>query len=209
MEKSGGAWGPGLVAAVAAEVRRYRQLRQLSVKELADRCAKLGWPIKRSVLSNLELSYRETVTVPEILILAAALNVAPVLLLFPVGRQEQVEYLPDSAVSPWDAAKWFSGQSDRPDATPLDNDERVYRLPVQAYADHEHNLNRLSVVQARAKDLRQRARNDVADPDAVDFAEELVEQYEQSLTRLRQEMRDQGLRAPESTPGSTRATRAR
>ena len=57
----------------------------MSVQKLADVTDELGMPIPRSVLANLESGRRETVTVAEVLVLAAALDVAPIDLICPSG----------------------------------------------------------------------------------------------------------------------------
>jgi transcriptional regulator with XRE-family HTH domain len=95
---------------IAGEVRRYRQERHMSGQQLADRCAELGMPIARAVLANLESGRRDSVSMAEILVLARALRVPPVLLVFPLGREETMEVLPDQWVTPWDALRWFSGE---------------------------------------------------------------------------------------------------
>ena len=72
----------------------------MSVQKLADRTAELGMPIPRSVLANLESGRRDTVSVAEVLVLAAALDVAPVELICPVGFDKQMGMLPGRAVDP-------------------------------------------------------------------------------------------------------------
>ena len=64
------------------------------MQQLADRTAELGMPIPRSVLANLESGRRDTVSVAEVLVLAAALDVAPIELICPVGFDKQTEMLP-------------------------------------------------------------------------------------------------------------------
>src|SRR6267378_320164 len=101
---------PGRVAlAVATEVRRYREDRKMSAKQLSDRCGQLGMDIPRAVLANLENGRRSTVTVAELLVLAQALEVPPLLLVVPLARQESVEILPGLNTPTWDAAKWLRG----------------------------------------------------------------------------------------------------
>lgn len=102
-------WSTELALSVAAEVRRHRQAQGLSAQQLADRCAELGMPIQRSVIANMESGRRTTVTVAEVLVLAAALQVPPALLLLSVGHSEKVEILPRQFVDPLDAADWFVG----------------------------------------------------------------------------------------------------
>ena len=98
---------------IAREVRRYRegqgQRPRMSAQQLADRTEELGMPIPRSVLANLESGRRETVSVAEVLVLAAALNVAPVELICPVGFDKETEMLPGRAMDQLAARRWFTG----------------------------------------------------------------------------------------------------
>ncbi len=97
---------------VAREVRRYREAQRpkMSGRQLADRTAELGMPIPRSVLANLESGRRETVSVAEVLVLAAALNVSPVELMCPVGFDKRAEMLPGRTTDPREAVRWFTGE---------------------------------------------------------------------------------------------------
>ncbi|MFG3287216.1 hypothetical protein ACGF3G_00130 [Streptomyces sp. NPDC048179] len=104
-------WSERLALAVAQEVRRHRQRRAMSAQQLSDRCAELGMPIQRSVLANMESGRRSTVTVAEVLVLAAALDVAPAQLVFPVGFEETCEALPERTFEPIDALDWFAGNA--------------------------------------------------------------------------------------------------
>lgn len=101
-------WSTRLALSVAGEVRRHRQAQGLSAQQLADRCTEVGMPIQRSVLANLESGRRTTITISEVLVLAAALRVPPGLLVFPVGQQESVEMLPNKTESPLAAVDWFA-----------------------------------------------------------------------------------------------------
>ncbi len=82
----------------------------MSVQRLADRTAEFGMPIPRSVLANLESGRRGTVSVAEVLALAAALDVSPVELMCPVGFDEQAEMLPGRTADPREALRWFTGE---------------------------------------------------------------------------------------------------
>jgi transcriptional regulator with XRE-family HTH domain len=131
---------------IAGEVRRYRQEHQMSAQQLADRCAELGMPIARSVLANLESGRRDSVSVAEILVLARALRVPPVLLVFPLGREESIEVLPDQRVATWDALRWFSGERWREIyggelASVLGMPERQ---EIELFRDHEFAINQWS-----------------------------------------------------------------
>jgi hypothetical protein len=104
-------WSAGVAQLVAREVRRHRRMRRprMSMQQLADRTAELGVPIPQSVLANLESGRRETVSVAEVLVLAAALDVAPIDLICPVGFDKQIEMLPGRAMDPLPARRWFTG----------------------------------------------------------------------------------------------------
>jgi transcriptional regulator with XRE-family HTH domain len=83
----------------------------MSAQALADRCAELGHPLDRSVIAKLEKGYRATVTLADLLALAAALEVSPLLLLLPFGEAEDaVEALPGRTVNPAEAYEWITGQ---------------------------------------------------------------------------------------------------
>lgn len=103
-------WPGRLTQVVADQVRRYRVARKLSAQALSDRCAALGMEIPRPVLANLENGRRPTVSVAELLVLAAALDVPPVVLVVPLGNRPNVEILPGRELDTWDAALWISGE---------------------------------------------------------------------------------------------------
>jgi transcriptional regulator with XRE-family HTH domain len=83
--------------AVAARVRAARKSTGLTVPELAERCAKAGYPeLTRQAIYNIESRraraggprVHRPVTVDELIALARALSVAPVNLLVPLGDAE-------------------------------------------------------------------------------------------------------------------------
>ena len=102
-------WQAGLTKSVATQVRRWRLHRGLSAQQLSDRCGELGHPIPRPVLSNIENGRREAVTLAELLILSASLDV-PVLMLFaPLAAEESIEILPGRKAPFWQVVQWFMG----------------------------------------------------------------------------------------------------
>lgn len=190
-------WPERLVEVIAGEVKRHRQRRGLSAQQLADACARLGLPIQRSVLANLESGRRANLSVPELLVLAAALNVAPVLLVFPVGSQELSEFRPGMKVDTWRAAQWFGGQGEDPTPTTNASRERVYRLPMRLYADHEKAIRRLAGARANVATLGIRARTENGDiAETLRLAEDTLSQTEAILKDVRQYMHDQGITPP-------------
>ncbi|RAJ61707.1 helix-turn-helix protein [Streptomyces sp. Amel2xB2] len=116
-------WAERLAAVIAGEVFRYRRNRSMSAQALSDRTTELGMTIPRAVISNLENGRRTSVSVAELLVLAAALDVPPAALVFPVGYAESTEALPGAMTPPFEAVRWFAGEehSTTPTTT-ADND---------------------------------------------------------------------------------------
>jgi transcriptional regulator with XRE-family HTH domain len=103
-------WQERVARIAGREILRHRSRRKLSAPQLADRTAALGMPVTRSVLADLESGTRDTVTVAEVLVIAAALGVAPTELICPVGFDEQIELLPGRTMDPLQAWKWIYGE---------------------------------------------------------------------------------------------------
>jgi transcriptional regulator with XRE-family HTH domain len=92
-------------------VRRWRSERKLSAQKLADKCAVLGLPsLTRTVITKLENGRKESVSTAELMVLAKALDVPPVMLMFPFGELRMVEITPGEFIEPLDAAFWVAGQ---------------------------------------------------------------------------------------------------
>lgn len=119
-------------AVVARRVQELRKAQGLSAQELAERLAQ-HWPeLDRSILANLESGRRRSVSVDEVLVLALALNVAPVHLFVPV-TEEPVHVGAHKIPSPV-ARDWVRG------GTPLEGqDARLFRtqVPESEWADYE------------------------------------------------------------------------
>ena len=135
--EAGRDWSTALVKRIGATVKAARRGR--SAAWLSERCAELGYPLSRSLISKLDSGHRgDVLTVPELLVLAAALEIPPALLLFPqfpggvvdgkpVGT---VELLPDDRpASSYDAVKWLSGERPLP-ARRVDQERGVHEAPA-------------------------------------------------------------------------------
>jgi transcriptional regulator with XRE-family HTH domain len=81
---------------------------------LSARCDDLGLPLDRNVIAKLENGHRNSVTVDEVYVLAAALEIPP-LLLFGVGTEESAEILPEHHAPAFRAAQWFTGEGPLPE----------------------------------------------------------------------------------------------
>lgn len=90
----------------------------MTAQGLADRCAALGHPLDRSVIAKLERGHRNTITVPDLLALAKALGVPPVLLVLPLGRELEADALPGQRRPTWELVKWFGGRGAFPAPDP-------------------------------------------------------------------------------------------
>lgn len=71
----------------------------------------MGHPIGRATISELETGRRKTITVAELTVLAAALNVPPILLLTPGLPDLDVEMLPGVTVPAYVTDQWICGTS--------------------------------------------------------------------------------------------------
>ena len=95
--------------AVRAEIRSARERQGLTFDALSDRCSQLGFPLSRVVISKIESGFRPSITLPELLVLAAALGVPPLSLVLPVGKAERAEILPSRHFPIGLARQWAEG----------------------------------------------------------------------------------------------------
>jgi transcriptional regulator with XRE-family HTH domain len=112
----------GVSDRVGAKVREHRQRLGLTREQLAERCAELGADgITASVLVNIESGRpdkqgvrRRDVTVDEVLILAYALDVPPIVLFVEPDNHTPLPVTPKTQVSGWDALYWVTGEEEPP-----------------------------------------------------------------------------------------------
>lgn len=97
---------------IAAQVKQLRSRRGLTVKDLAARCAQLGFAdLTANVLTNIEVRRRD-VSADELLVLALALDVAPTHLLTPPpGATTDLAVTPTIAANPELARLWVRGEA--------------------------------------------------------------------------------------------------
>ncbi|WP_158852375.1 helix-turn-helix domain-containing protein [Saccharothrix deserti] len=107
---------------VAQEVQRHRNRHGWTRKQLAERCQELGadW-LTFSAITSIETGRpdetgrrRRGVTVDELAVLARALLVPPVVLMFPLHTDAEVTWSPGATAHPWHAIRWFSGEGRQP-----------------------------------------------------------------------------------------------
>lgn len=200
---------------IMANLRRYRDRAQLSYTDLAAKLAELKRPIPVLGLRRIERGERR-VDVDDMIALARALGVPPVLLVLPVGRADRVEVLPDREVDTWQATKWFTGEAAFPAADedqehhddPADPayglvDDRWYlpsgtwktgAAPVILYRQHEAEVKAWR--QARVEAIQWATRRGEDEEAARARAAELRESIELRLQRVRTELRGHNLTPP-------------
>lgn len=139
----------------------------MSARELSVACGKIGLDISRSTLADLENGRRVTLTVAELLVIAAALEIPPLRLIVPLNR-ESAELLPGHETNPWAAMQEFTSEPGNPDD------------PFALLAEHERLLS-YDLLLYRQNDQNTRAQRPAVAAD---------------ITRIRQRMLKQGLIPP-------------
>lgn len=187
-------WSARLALSVAREVRRHRQAKGMSAQQLSDRCAAIGMPIQRSVLANLESGRRTTVTIAEIIILAAALEVPALALVFPAGYEKTFEGLPGKSGGTYEWAFWFTGEEALPYEESEDIEKELLAHPLNRARQigrelirHVDAFERYTERMARSlEEIRAFNRDSELYRHAVDELERLVEEREQQLDALKE-----------------------
>ena len=111
--QDGQQWAESLVRRVGLAVKKARGNK--SAKWLSDETAKLGHRVSPTVIAKLDSGHRGSVlSVAELLVLAAALNIPPGLLLIPGYPTGDVEFLPGRTADAKAVLDWFSGDGRLP-----------------------------------------------------------------------------------------------
>ncbi|WP_406817393.1 XRE family transcriptional regulator [Mycobacterium sp. M23085] len=112
VEQSAKEWQKSLSHRVGVAVRERRHTLKVSAADLARRTTELGYPISRVAIGKIENGHREgKMDLAELLVLAAALAIPPVMLIYPALPHGSVEVLPGLEVDSVDALEWFVGDS--------------------------------------------------------------------------------------------------
>jgi len=191
-------WVGGIAALLGAQVRKYRKERRLTAQQLSDACAELGADVPASVINNVETGRRSSFDVAELLVVAEALGIAPVNLLFPLGRQDTVEVLPGRVIPVWEAVAWFTDETPLAKAAP----EGSPRAVVDAFRVHADMVTTAQTSQRLLGEHQRKANtslNATRRADHLRSAEQfgdMLLQDAQALRLLRATMREQALVAP-------------
>jgi hypothetical protein len=116
-QDAGQQWSEGLVRRIGEAMKAARGGK--SAKWLSDRTDELGYKVSPTVIAKLDSGHRGNVlSVLELLVLAAALDIAPIALLYPGPYEQETELLPGVSWTELEAAEWFSGNLDRSNPVP-------------------------------------------------------------------------------------------
>lgn len=191
--EEGREWVRQWTASVAKTLQTARG--KMSAQQLSNRCAELGYPIPRSTITNLEIGRKESVSLQEVVVLAKALDIPPLQLVYPLGRDRTIEVLPGTTIPTQLAAEWFTGEGAFPVA--LEDgawgangpEMRAWKsgIPLQF-----RELRKLQDQWNRARSRLVNAQ-DSGDRDGIELAEEQARVAEDQLLRHRLNMRIQGL----------------
>lgn len=205
------AWSAELTRTIGDQIRYWRRRRKLTTQKLSDLTAALGQRIPAAVLTNLEHRRRDYISVSEVLLAAAALNVPPVLLIAPIGRAEQMEPLPGNSASPWRTRGWLMGAlplriegfelEEWNDGTTAIKLYDAHRLLVRSYQEAARRLKELDDDRMDIFPGRQWPEDSLAQRTA--FRRALLSQLATYLVQLRTHRKaiiDRGLLLPELPP---------
>lgn len=128
-------WPERFTAGIAAQIRRYREAKGWSFQQLADACTDRGYRTLRTTLANLENGRRKSITVHELVVIADALDVPAVELLFPGLPEGDLEYLPGRTSIAWQALRRFTGETGVPGQTAM-RGQPGYHLSLMRQIDY-------------------------------------------------------------------------
>ncbi len=106
-------WAEDLVRRIAGEIQRLRgtdlgeRERKRTGQWLSDRTDELGYRVSRTTISEIENSGRKSLSVAELVVLAEAVGVDPLSVLYPGPPDQLVEYLPGEWVTTAEAKRRF------------------------------------------------------------------------------------------------------
>lgn len=170
-----------------------RKALGLTAVELSKRTTELGYPISRGAIAKIESNLRSgKIDVAEVLVLAAALDIPPLLLLFPqVGTDGGGDILPSFVTNEEEAARWVAGQVSFPQ--PYDVASR--QLKGQPNAPN-HGVKLLAAMSLLEQVLESRMslvdywHSVKKDPVEAKTAQRMLEKNNEQLEAIRRQIRD-------------------
>ncbi|MEU6267492.1 helix-turn-helix transcriptional regulator [Saccharopolyspora shandongensis] len=188
---------------IARQTAHYRRVRGLTADQLAEKVSDLGFPLSRSMVANIESGRRSQtgMSVAVLMALAAALDISPLQLLYPIGeKDDQVEVLPGRHVDARTAARWFEGSA------PLGEETDEWKAGVAPLARlHAHDQHVIQWEQAhtraRVEHAAMRIKTDEYEREMSmarwHAQEDAAQRALRALAVVRQQMADAGQPLPE------------
>lgn len=170
---------------VGTAVARRRARLGMTAVDLAERTRELGYPITRVAISKIENNARAgKIDISEITVLAAALGVPPILLMYPDLPSGVVRALPAiEEVESYKALRWFIGDSSLGEPhTPEDGRQLVERIREYAPVRRDWAI-------ATVRSLGQAAGSQEAT--ALKDVQQLLNQLEEAIQELRKSVFDE------------------
>lgn len=98
--------------AIGQRIQAERKRREITAQGLADATERLGYTVTRNTIASLENGRKELLSLQELVVLARALEIAPVALMYPIDTNDMVRVPADPPVEvpAFRAARWFSGE---------------------------------------------------------------------------------------------------
>jgi transcriptional regulator with XRE-family HTH domain len=187
---------------IATQLPGWRDFRRLSAQQLADRIADLGGELTRVAITRIETGKRG-ISLDEALLLAAALNVPPPLLFFPVKTGDHVRITSISEIHPDLALRWLSGEgplavTDRRAMNLAEWSEAKWSeaaLPLRMYDAHREEQRNVHIAESQIR-RAQFAKDPKGERTArYRFADQL-----RKLADVRRDMREDGMTPPKLPP---------
>jgi len=166
-------WAAELVRRVGHAIKAARAGR--SAAWLSERTAELGYRVSPTVIAKLDSGHRGSVlSVVELIVIAAALEVSPATLLYPELPDGDVEVLPRQHLSSIAALIRFTGELDQKPQTDLGILARLSRDLFEKRVRHKLRLEEFDNLAARTAGDSSRQEVWVEELDRViDKAEEI------------------------------------
>lgn len=106
-------WAHERAEAFGEAVQFWRKKLGLTAVDLANRTKEVGYPITRATIAKIESNSRNSkVDLAEVTVLAAALRIAPVDLIFPGLPDREYRATPRSSMAATGCINWFSASDD-------------------------------------------------------------------------------------------------
>lgn len=187
-------WSEEFHRRLASAIKGARGSR--SAQWLADQTELLGHPISRAAIANYESGRKKGLDVTELMVLAAALRLPPLALLFPQLPDGRVEVLPGLTGSCWDGVAWFSGEERSPDSGgedwPASKELQLLRA-VRRRRDRLMSDSQFAeLIQRLGRKITDRTVSAPARHHEVAAVREQLEAYREELTRLDKLIVDSG-----------------